>query len=275
MAETTPFILERGFMAPNFFEGAIEGREISAVFMNPAGFPHPIQSQVAVDASQNFLGYNRYAVAGATSYRGVTLGAGYSQFSADDIAQVPLVSGEKAEQSGVLSDAYRVMVITAGVNPRPGLTLGARLGAYEHELAGDTGKGYSFEAGVRQAFLFGGWVGVYSRYLAPMTIKWQKSSAEETVPREWVMETGYTRYPFSVALSADSKYRRAYGEWAIHKRLSVTGDTVWDDSFDSQRMSLGTVVDFGGFALSYLHLHYTQTELAADQDVVGLLFRFR
>lgn len=272
-ATTAPFMLERGFLSPNFFEGGKAGREVSGVFLNPAGYPHRTTRQIAVDASQNFLGYDRYSVAAIYPQGPFVFGLGYSQFSANDIAKVPLVSTVKATQTGSISDSYKLMVFTASTSPRPGLNVGVRAGQFEHQLSDDLGVGYIFDVGVRQSFASGLWAGMYTRYLAPMTVHWTKSATDESVPRQWVGELGYTAYPYSVAVSADTVYRRVYGEWSLQKRFSATSDAVWNDKMSLQRVSIGTVVDFGGFALSYLHLHYTQSELATDQDVVGLLFR--
>lgn len=272
-ANVQPYTLERGLLAPQFFEEGVEGRDVGQVFGNPAGFDRDIKTQIALDASQDFIGYDRYSLAAVFPYGRAVIGIGYMQLSANDLLNVSSSLGGTAEITGTFSDQYSLMVGTVKVRPHRGLSVGVRVGEFRHVLDDDEGKGYMVDAGFRQEFGQGFWLGAYARHLTPMKIVWEKSGEEETVERDWLYEFGVNQRPFLVTFSSSSDYQRVYGEWVLHKRFSVIGDKVWDSGFTSQRMSIGTLIDFGSFALSYLHLHYDQTDLASDQDIVGLLFR--
>lgn len=273
LAATQPYTLDRGFLAPQFFEEGVVGRDVGQVFGNPAGFNRPVRAQVACDASQDFMGYNRYAVSAVAPYEKLVFGFGIMQLSADDILEVPSAGSGRAVSVGTLSDRYNLLVATVRATPFPGFSAGLRVGEFRHKLADDEGKGQLLDAGFRQMVGSSAWVGIHARYLTPMHITWEKSGVKETVDSRWVYEVGMNPQPFVLSVSMDSDYYRGYLEWELHKRFSLMGDVVWDSGLSEQRMSVGTLIDFGGFALSYLHLHYNKTDLASDQDVVGLLFR--
>lgn len=274
-AETDVFLPRRGFLVPELFEGRQMGREIGGVFQNPAQIAQANTPLLKLDSSQDFFGYSDVTLGAVYPLTFGVVGFGYQWFGTEGIPEVVRVNGEKPVQIGSLTHGFKTYSVSYGYSVSQRLHVGGNVRYIEQVLAGDSASGYVADLGGLWDVTDYVWVGGYTHYLTGLTLDWENSEASEPVNRYMVLESGINIYPFFGKISVDDTHRRARLEWMAHSRFSLLTDSVWLKSMDHIRFGYGALIEFDGFALSYLHLHYTETDFGLSQDLFGILFRFR
>lgn len=275
MSATEVFIPSRGLLVPELFEGRHMGREVGGVFQNPAQIAQANTPLFKLDSSQDFFGYSDVTSGAVVPLTFGVLGLGYHWYGTSGIPEVLRVNGEKPVQIGSLTHGFTTYTVSYGYSLSQYLHVGAHIRYVNQVLAGDAASGYYGDVGVLWDINDYFWAGGYTQYLSGLTLEWENSGHSETVGRDAVLETGVNYHPFFAKVSLDELHRRTRLEWAAHSRFSLITDSVWLESMTHLRYGYGAVIEFDGFALSYLHLHYTESDFGLSQDLFGILFKFR
>lgn len=274
-AETDVFLPRRGLLVPELFEGRQMGREVGGVFQNPAQIAQANTSLLKLDSSQDFFGYSDVTVGVVQPLTFGVVGLGYHWFGTSGIPEVVRINGAKPVQTGSLNHGFKTYTVSYGYSLSHRFHLGGHVRYVEQVLAGDSAGGYYVDLGGLWDVTDYFWVGGYTQYLSGLTLEWENSSQSEDVDRYAVLESGINIHPFFGKVTYDDTHLRTRLEWAAHSRFSLITDSLWLTSMDHLRYGYGALIEFDGFALFYLHLHYTETDFGLSQDLFGILFRFR
>jgi hypothetical protein len=262
-------------LTPELFEGRQMGREIGGVFQNPAQISQANRAMVKLDSSQDFFGYADVTVGTVVPLTFGVAGLGYHWFGTTGIPEVERINGEKPVQTGSLNHGFTTYTVSYGYSVSQRFHLGAHVRYVEQVLAGDSASGYYGDLGVLWDVSDYIWLGGYTEYLSGLKLNWEGSAQSESVNRNVVLEAGVNYHPLFVKSTLDDTHRRLRFEWQAHSKFSLLTDSVWLNTMDHLRYGYGALIEFDGFALSYLHLHYTESDLGLSQDLFGILFRFR
>jgi hypothetical protein len=265
------YVPTKGILTPELFDSYKTGREVTAIFQNPAKLAKAKYQQFKTESNQGFFGYSDHTVSYIHPFSFGVVGGGYHVSGTTDIPEVDWERNKRPVQVGTFSDTYHSGNIGLGITMPNYAYAGVRGKVMNHSLFGRTGQLFSLDLGGLIEVSEYLWVGAYTRHLIGNHIDWGAYS--ESLARDIILETGINIPPFTTQLSKDLNYFRFSGEWAIHPRWSVVADGVFDSEVNYIRHSIGAIIDFNSFALSYIHLNYKETSFDINQNLLGVMFR--
>jgi hypothetical protein len=273
--ETSVFVPAQGYLRPSLFEGSQKGREVGAVFQNPARLAKLTDTQFKVESSNDYFGYDDFSTSfGARTTAGMSFGLGYQWFGTSGIPSVQRIVGEKPTQTGTFAHDFKVLSFNLAQYVSPKMALGVSVRQMYQSLESDSAEGFSGDFGLYYHVSDYVWFGAYTRYLTSSDFFWESSGVKESLDPVLNIESGLDRDPYYVRFMADKDFGRVLFEWGLMPSFSVQIDSVWNSNFHHQRLGYGALIELGAFALSFLHLHYSQTDFGLDQNYFGLLYRF-
>jgi hypothetical protein len=274
-AETAVFVPTHGYMRPSLVEGNQKGREVSAVFQNPARLATITDLQTKIESSNDYFGYDDLSLSFATRTSGeVALGIGYQWFGTTGIPKVTRVAGDLPTTQGTFAHDFRRVSFSVAQYVTPKLAVGVSAQQMYQRLASDYAIGASGDFGFYYQASDYVWFGAYTRYLTSSDFTWAHSGVRESFTPGLNIESGLDLYPYYLRFMADQDFARVLCEWGLNTTLSLQLDSVWNATYEHQRMGYGAILELGPVALSFLQLHYTQSDFGLDQNYVGVLYRF-
>ena len=268
----TAFVPERGFVYPDFIEGVSDAQAIGNVFENPAAIYMANSTQLKVDTTTALFGYNSYTVSTVVPFSNSVLGLGYYYYGATDLIQTAYRTGEKPINLGGGTHAYTQLRLAYAALLISRVSYGFSIEELKQTLFSHKGHGFSGDLGI---CYYGDyfWAGTYSRYFFPFSWVWEDSSYKDKVEPSYIVELGSYYKQFSGKIGYDFRLIHLFGNYKLHRNLSLKGDSVIKKEGGILRYGFGLLLDFQPIALQYNWVKYNNVDMNMHQ--VGFLYRLR
>ncbi len=262
-AKINPFTADRDFL---FANGSMS---------NPAGLSLLSQNQLEVNYSQPFFGYQQLSLESAFLLTKWSFALGYHTFGTSDIPRVAAVTGSsRPTATDYFVHDFQRYVAALSFEVEKGVNFGATATLLKQQLDSDYAESlvadFGFEWQTSDFF----WLGLYSQNFFQTPYQWQKSGLIELLSRKFIIQTGLRWDDHKLVASSDFDFYRLAGEARLSPAFSLIADSVWQKNFEMRRLSYGAILELDSWALRYAHVQFSAKDLQADQDQLGLLFRF-
>ncbi len=274
-ADTAVYVPTKAYMRPSLFDGNQTGREVSAIFQNPARLASLTELQFKVESSNDYFGYDDLSMSVATKGEtGVSVGIGYHWFGTSGIPEVERETDALPTITGSFAHNFRILSFNVAQYITPKLAIGVASQQMHQSLASDYAIGYSGDIGFYYQATEYVWFGAYTRYLTSSDFTWNNSGVEESFSPGLNLESGIDFEPYYLKFMGNQDFGKVMLEMGLNSGLSLQADSIWNSKYEHQRLGYGAILELGPVALSFLHLQYTQTDFGLDQNYFGLLYKF-
>lgn len=273
-AKTDPFVLDPYFSYPIFLPSSGNGREVEAVFFNPAGSTGSPTHQVRFSSGSPILGYSHYGIGYLAPFTDWSVSFGIEGFGANDLIHTSLGSNGRPQTGDTFADRYYRTMAAVSFSPQESIKIAVKGGYFIHMLEDDKASFLSLDVGMRWAAAPFFSLGFFTENALHSDYSWTLSNAIEEVSRRLFVEAAWHTPVYAVSLLTDFGNHMISGEYRVSDTLQLVADSVWHGLSDWKRYSLGIVLNLDIIDIYYRHNAYLARDFGSDTDVIGVLFRF-